>query len=57
MAVPLKTLATALGKLKKDLIEEGYNDEQAFTIVIDLVRRGDVSPEVLSADTSAAAAG
>lgn len=46
MANTLESIPTALGKLRKGLIKEGYDPVQAFQIVLDLIRRGD-SPSSL----------
>lgn len=45
MAKTLESIPTALGKLRKGLIDEGYTSDQAFWIVQDLIRRGDVTDD------------
>jgi hypothetical protein len=49
MANKLETVATALGKLRKALIAEGYTADQAFWIAQDLIRKG-ASPTALVDD-------
>lgn len=46
MANTLESIPTALGKMRKGLIDEGFTAEQAFQIVLDLIRRGE-SPTAL----------
>lgn len=41
MANTLESIPTALGKLRKGLIDEGYTPDQAYQIALDLIRRGD----------------
>ena len=49
MPTNLESIPKTLGTLRKKLIEEGYSPEQAFQIVLDLIRRGD-SPRSLLED-------
>ena len=46
MSNQLESIPSHLGTLRKKLIEEGYSEDQAFQIVLDLIRRGD-SPRAL----------
>lgn len=41
MANKVESIPTALGKLRKALVDEGYTADQAFWIVQDLIRKGD----------------
>jgi hypothetical protein len=41
MANKVESIPTALGRLRKGLIDEGYTADQAFWIVQDLIRKGD----------------
>jgi hypothetical protein len=41
MANKVESIPTALGKLRKGLMAEGYTSDQAFWIVQDLIRKGD----------------
>jgi len=46
MSNQLESIPKHLGTLRKGLISEGYPEDQAFQIVLDLIRRGD-SPKSL----------
>lgn len=46
MANTLETIPDALGELREGLIAKGFKEDQAFQIVLDLIRRGD-SPKSL----------
>lgn len=41
MANTLESIPPALGKLRKGMIAEGFTEDQAYQIVLDLIRRGD----------------
>lgn len=41
MANKVESIPTALGKLRKALVAEGYSEDQAFWIVQDLIRKSD----------------
>ena len=47
MANTLESIPTALGRLRKGLIDKGFSDQEAFQIVIDLIRRGDTPTSLL----------
>lgn len=40
MAKRVETIPTALGNVRKGLVEQGYTEDQAFWLVQDLVRGG-----------------
>ncbi len=46
MANKVESIPSTLGKLRKDLIGEGYSEDQAFWIVQDLIRKAE-SPTAL----------
>ncbi|WP_294567558.1 hypothetical protein [uncultured Arthrobacter sp.] len=49
MANKVESIPTALGKLRKGLMDEGYTQDQAFWLVQDLVRKAE-SPTALVED-------
>lgn len=49
MPKQLESIPTHLGSLRKGLIDQGFKEDQAFQIVLDLIRRGD-SPKALFDD-------
>jgi hypothetical protein len=53
MANTPEPISVVLGNLRTGLIDQGYTQEQAFQIVLDLIRRGD-SPLSLVDQLSAA---
>jgi hypothetical protein len=51
MAQPTtESIGTTLGGLRKKLIEEGFAKDEAFQLVLDLVRRGSDFPEILKVE-------
>lgn len=46
MPTTLESIPEKIGELRKGLMAQGFKDEQAFQIVLDLIRRGD-SPRAL----------
>lgn len=41
MANKVESIASTLGELRKQLVDQGYNEDQAFWLVQDLIRRSD----------------
>lgn len=51
MANKVESIPSALGKLRKELVDQGlYTSDQAFWIVQDLIRKGDSVNTALVAD-------
>jgi hypothetical protein len=46
MPLKLESIPEQLGTLRKGLIAKGFEEKEAFQIVLDLIRRGD-SPHAL----------
>lgn len=43
-----ETIPEVLGELRKKLIDKGFKEDQAFQIILDLIRRGDSPQSLLS---------
>lgn len=50
MANKVESIPTALGKVRKGLVDEGFTEDQAFWIVQDLIRRADAAGELVGKD-------
>lgn len=48
MANTLESIPASLGKLRKNLMTEGYTSQEAFQIALDLIRRGSDVPAIFS---------
>ena len=49
MANKVESIPTALGKLRKGLVNEGFTEDQAFWVIQDLIRKS-ASPTELVED-------
>lgn len=50
MANKVESIPTALGKMRKGLMDEGYTADQAFWLVQDLIRRADAPKALVGED-------